>query len=140
MIARHFLADHPRAGGPTYFAQKIHDEEKLHTIRGNYLEWKRKIDEVNAGEAYLSVREWVGKPYNSKQKEMFVFGKEDGIGVQELTEPANFVAAVIDGKNSNWEDVVKNDGLSFEDFDAWFKNVDENTPPMAIIHFTKFRY
>lgn len=35
--------------------------------------------------------------------------------------------------------LAKNDGLSLEDFKAWFKNYDLSEP-LAIIQFTKFRY
>ena len=36
-------------------------------------------------------------------------------------------------------EIALNDGLSFEDWENWFKNYDL-AQPMAIIHFTKFRY
>ena len=36
-------------------------------------------------------------------------------------------------------DLAKNDGLSLDDFKAWFKSYDLSQP-MAIIHFTSFRY
>jgi hypothetical protein len=58
--------------------------------------------------------------------------------LQKLDNPANFVWAEIDGKKCNWEDVAKNDGLSFDDFCEWFK-VRQNSP-MAVIHFTEWRY
>jgi hypothetical protein len=74
---------------------------------------------------------------------------DSGIGVQELSPISNF------GKIHNWMDVViygndtcatipvstlaTGDGLSFDDFRAWFKDYDLSRP-MAIIHFTKFRY
>jgi hypothetical protein len=48
------------------------------------------------------------------------------------------VFAPIEGKKVNWEDIAKNDGLSFEDFCEWFKV--RTSSPMAIIHFTDFRY
>jgi hypothetical protein len=38
-----------------------------------------------------------------------------------------------------YNELSKNDGLSLPDFKAWFKNYDLSEP-MAIIHFTKFRY
>ena len=37
------------------------------------------------------------------------------------------------------EELAKNDGLSLEDFTAWFKGYDLSET-MAIIHFTPFRY
>jgi len=35
--------------------------------------------------------------------------------------------------------LAKNDGLSLQDFKDWFKGYDFSKP-MAIIHFTRFRY
>ncbi len=35
--------------------------------------------------------------------------------------------------------LARNDGLSLEDWEAWFKDYDLSKP-MAIIHFTPFRY
>ena len=37
------------------------------------------------------------------------------------------------------ETLAKNDGLSDDDFREWFKKIDFSKP-MAIIHFTDFRY
>lgn len=60
------------------------------------------------------------------------------IGVQKLDDPSNFVFASVEGTSVDWELIAKNDGLSFEDFCEWFKVRTNN--PMAIIHFTDFRY
>ena len=49
------------------------------------------------------------------------------------------VIDLVDGKSVNCWDVAHNDGLNFTDWRNWFKNYD-HTKPMAIIHFTKFRY
>jgi hypothetical protein len=35
--------------------------------------------------------------------------------------------------------LAKNDGLSLDDFKEWFKGYDLSKP-LALIHFTKFRY
>jgi len=133
-----FPKTHKRAGDPTGFVEKIRNCTKLHTIRVNYDLWKKRIDEVNSGVAMLSVRVWTGKPYNSKQKEVFQFIAEHGINIQKLEHPDYFIFAPIDGKKCNWGDVAQNDGLSFDDFCEWFK--DAGSEPMAIIHFTDFRY
>lgn len=37
------------------------------------------------------------------------------------------------------EDLAHNDGLSTDDFKEWFRGYDLSQP-LAIIHFTKFRY
>jgi hypothetical protein len=137
-ISKVFPKTHKRAGEPTNFNTKINRREKLHTIRANYDLWKKRIDEVNAGTAMLSVREWSGKPYQTKQVELFQFTAENWIGIQKLENPHTRVGAIIDDQLNSWADVANNDGLSFEDFCDWFKSA--KNEPMAVIHFTEFRY
>ena len=137
IIAKNFSKKHPRAGQPTNFYQKILDQEKLHTIRNNYPLWKKRIDEVNAGEAGLSVREWSGVPYNSKQVELFELQKEE-VSIQKLEESMlDFTIDNIPTKIT-YKTLSKNDGLSSDDFLCWFFS--SSTEPMAIIHFTSFKY
>lgn len=79
-LSRHFLANHKRAGEETHFKEKFllgqgltdYDTPsmaKIHTIRANYPLWEKRIKEVQEGRAVLSVRQWTGKPYRSKQVE-----------------------------------------------------------------------
>jgi hypothetical protein len=140
-VSHSFPKTHKRAGEPTNFPIAIKKSEKLHTIRGNYELWEKRFKQIEAGEACLSVRLWEGKPYNSKQFEICRLDKSHGIGVQkiEIGESLHF-ASTIDGKKfgKTWE-ISKNDGLSLDDFEEWFKDYDL-TKPMAIIHFTNFRY
>ena len=137
-VSRYFLKSHPKAGRTTGFVNAILNGTKIHTIRHNYDLWKERIDEVNAGKAILSVRYWTGKPYQSKQQEFIRFDKNSGIDVQKLEDPNNFVWATIEDRMYDWKDIAKNDGLSLIDFGDWFKGV--GSEPMAIIHFTEFRY
>jgi hypothetical protein len=137
-ISKNFPASHPKKGIPTFFGYKIMNDKKIHTIRSNYDLWKKRIDQITAGKAYLSVREWSGKPYASKQVELFRFHACDKIGVEKLEQPDNFVFAPIEGEVIDWEVVAENDGLIFADFCNWFKK--RQKEPMAIIHFTGFRY
>jgi len=122
------------------------DEPKIHTCRANYDLWKKRIDNVSIGEAILSVRYWSGKPYNSKQVEICQLNKDSGVGVQRLTFQHDrdgiygLKYPII--SRTHFGDIkilAANDGLSLEDFKEWFKGYDL-TKPMAIIHFTKFRY
>lgn len=150
-VSRVFPKTHKRSGESTFFIEKIKaaiegttilNFSKRHTIRANYDLWKKRINQVNEGKAVLSLRYWTGSPYNykrdgSKQKE-FLQLKKGECSVQEI-DYSNFVFAPIDGKIFNWEDIAKNDGLSFEDFCEWFKDYDSHKT-MAIIHFTEFRY
>lgn len=146
MVSRTFPAYHPRKGQLTDFPKNIIEAvcglkippAKLHTIRSNYELWKKRIDEVHAGTAVLSVRFWSDKPYRSKQLEIVRFEKGDKIGIQKLDNAINFTGATINKKLIGWGDIAKNDGLSFNDFCSWFEKNYSNT--LAIIHFTDFRY
>jgi len=136
-----FPKTHNRAGDPTGFVEKIRNREKRHTIRANYDLWKKRIDEINSGAAMLSVRIWTGKPYNSKQKEVFQFIAEHGIGIQKLEmTPLGWFIDDIDS-DCTTQDLANNDGLYFMDFSDWFRGkISIDMEPMAIIHFTDFRY
>ena len=153
-LSRNFPATHSKAGQPTFFKDKMHaaithnDEywNKLHTIRANYPLWRERFNQIARGEACLSVRQWTGKPYCSKQVEIARLTAEDGIGLEVLRIDK-------DGSLSAQQDpygwythvsasrVAQNDGLSLEDWCEWFANpAYDKTQPLAIIHFTKFRY
>jgi len=137
-VSQKFPTTHKKSGKSTGFPLAIKHYDKIHTIRGNYDLWAKRFEKINAGMAILSVRIWEGKPYASKQLEIFKYNYTHKIGIEKLEDPTNFVFAPIEGKQINWDLVAKNDGLSFEDFCEWFK-VRSNSP-MAIIHFTDFRY
>lgn len=121
---------------------------KLHTLRGNYDRWNKIFEQIYAGEACLSLRVWSGKPYRSKMIEIARLTKDDGIGIQKLefkkawgimfpryvTERPivrNMIVPTIR--------LAENDGLSYDDWLAWFESYDLSKP-LAIIHFTNFRY
>lgn len=153
MLSKVFPATHPRAGQPTDFREKflaaINRDPiewlKKHTIRANYVLWRKRFEQIDKGEACLSVRQWTGKPYRSKQFELARLTREDGIGLQKLSFDKDRDGCIlfnyfdIDGRFANIEDVANNDGLSFSDWREWFKDYDFSQP-MAIIHFTPFRY
>lgn len=157
MFSTTFPAEHPRKGQCTYFKDKIelamrktafvscgiiehdkpgiiHLEPKLHTIRNNYELWKKRIAKVHAGEAVIDLCYWElpgGRYRPGNQAWSFAtLDKDSGCGVQELQY--GFDKTLI-------PELAKNDGLSLEDFKAWFKNKDISQP-MAIIQFTNFRY
>lgn len=137
-VSQKFPATHKKAGQPTGFLLAIKHYDKIHTIRANYDLWAKRFEKINAGKAMLSVRVWEGKPYASKQLEIFKYDKTHNIGLEKLEDPANPFMAWVNGTKQDWETLAKNDGLSFEDFCEWFKV--KQTKPMAIIHFTNFRY
>jgi len=162
MISTTFPSTHRRKGEHTNFIYKIgrtfglfnetklppdFPEAKLHTIRNNYKLWRKRFDEIERGEAYLSLRYWRGKPRQkgSKQIEIAKLTKKNGIGLQRLKNPQNPLFAEITNNIDDpkvtcvdWWDVAKNDGLLLEDFEDWFK--DDSNESKAVIWFNDKRY
>jgi hypothetical protein len=169
-ISLTFPAGHPRKSEPTLFIDKItktldlHKDEstsetmmswcredlKLHTLRSNYALWAKRFEKINKGEAVLELYFWTGKPYNSKTVVIRQLGKSEGIGLEKILYHQNkdvfkwgFKWAVGVGEEMKQRvsqaTLANNDGLSLHDFVSWFKSYDL-TEPMALIHFTEFRY
>lgn len=146
-LSRHFLATHSKAGMPTDFKEKFLKGKKIHTIRANYPLWENRIKEVQEGKAVLSVRQWTGKPYRSKQIEIARLTAKDGVGIQKarIIPEANFMVAIDEDYEKylctpeEIRGLANNDGLSLADWEEWFRGYD-TSKPLAIIHFTKFRY
>lgn len=156
IVSRYFPSYHPRAGQETGFVEKI-PTEKRHTIRGNYQLWSKRIDEVNRGEAILSLRYWSGKSYRRNQVEFLKLGKGE-CGYERIhiwspkhaktTEtkmyPGEFLIvqlpciSLIGVDQKKFNEIARNDGLSPSDFFNWFKG--KSVDPGIIIHFTNFRY
>lgn len=154
-LSRVFPSGHNRAGEPTNFenaflaGQKPRLDKnqkgfrKIHTIRANYDFWAKRFEKINSGNAQLSIREWVGKPYGkgSTQREIARLSRWDGIGLQKLTIEERMYGRFhyVDGNWAFTNILSNNDGLSLEDWWNWFDFYDLSKP-LAIIHFTKFRY
>lgn len=117
--------------------------KKIHTIRANFELWEKRIAEIKAGRAVLSIREWEGKPYKSRQVEIALLSSVDGLGVDSFAgktrKVGNHSRAWFDYHSI---DIARNNGLSLEDWENWvFPNKKPLTDKrMAIIHFTPFRY
>ena len=147
MIARTFPATHIDKGMPTFFKEKIEKLLKSHTLRSNYGYWKKRIDNVNKGLAYISLREWEGKPYKSDKIEIKRL-YAGGIGIQSIVIDKlgkdRLVVSAIDGvfKGVSPTTVANNDGLSFKQFYDWFFPTKSKHDRFegAIIHFTNYRY
>jgi hypothetical protein len=142
MLSELFPKTHNKAGMPTEFKEKVLNKKKIHTIRANFPLWEKRIKEVQEGRAVLSIRQWTGEPYRSKQVEIVRLAAEGGVGVQKLCFP-NRLTAWIDYPERrlsvDFKRLAKNDGLSLADWCDWFRHYDLSKP-MAIINFTKFRY
>ena len=168
-LSRNFPAKHPRHGEPTNFDTQLlnavwraHNMSigfpkvgmKLHTIRGNYELWSKRFEQIEAGNAVLSIRCWTGKPYHSKQEEIVKLTNEDGIGLQRLqfiplnNDLGNFITSIdfrchrMPEALNLAHELASNDGLTFADWKEWIfiSSKYDFKKPLAIIHFTKFRY
>ena len=158
-VSRTFPATHPRKGEETFFVDRISNSmdrspyeahlspeqkreyiKKCHTIRGNFDVWVKRFEKINKGEAILELYYWSGKPYNSKCITICQLGKDHEIGIQKIEFDDYLYSALIDGNRfGEVHNLALNDGLTYADFEAWFKGADLSKP-MAIIHFTNFRY
>lgn len=138
-LSKSFPRTHARAGEPTEFREKFLKKEKIHTIRTNYSLWKKRIKEVQEGNAVLSVRQWEGRSYYSKQVEIARLTAEDGVGIQKLELTNDLVEGIIGDHRYSYVSVAKNDGLDPSDW-LYLFSCHELSKPLAIIHFTKFRY
>lgn len=134
IVANNFMKAHPRAGESTGFPENILNGNKIHTIRGDYNKWKKKVDEINAGDAVLSIRRWSGTPYNSNQVTIKDLHE---VGIERMDYTLNDQFAQVGNHKVHLRHIWSNDGLSQDDFKAWFK---ESQKGMAIIHFTKYKY
>lgn len=119
---------------------------KRHTIRPNYDLWAKRFKEIDSGDAALSIRQWVhwSRGKAPCQREISRLTREDGIGLQRLDfVPGEFSTVWIERGNRSLScplyALANNDGLLLSEWREWFKGYDLSKP-MAIIHFTKFRY
>lgn len=177
MLSKTFFPQHYRAGQPTGFAELVRKGVKRHTCRANYDYWKDRIATLQKRNGTLSLRQWSGKPYEKgSHTERILDVPASMVEVQRLVlmrtpsediEPTyeehdgTFVrvqgyeyTAEVEGHPCDVGTIAKNDGLSLEDFKAWFNPVfdeyeakgGEASEPkrtaltFAIIHFTTFRY
>lgn len=162
MLSKEFPKEHPRSHAFTFFEYALRlalenrkewvvdtpygtvlvNAPKLHTIRTNYERWEKRIKAIQEGKAELSIRQWKGRPYEkgNVQIEIARLSKNDGVGIQKL-QWDQVLGWFIDDVDSDvtTAELAKNDGLCFDDWKAWFKDMDFSKP-LPIIHFTKFRY
>lgn len=138
MVSKYFPASHPRKGDDTEFMESIQHYDKIHTIRSNYELWEKRFEQIERGEAYLSVRQWSGLPYRSKQHEIFRFDYRHKIGIEKLCLTEQGFMSI--GNNIiDLNILAENDGLSKMDFIDWFRSF-KIGEEKVIIHFTNFRY
>ena len=90
------------------------------------------------GKAELVLKEWSGLPYRSPQNTLLIYDSNDEIGVSKLTFEEGEGLVVNDEVVVSSEVLAKNDGLTLQEFEDWFKVFP--TEPMAVLHLTGFRY
>lgn len=147
-FSRYFPKGHPKEGQPTFFVEKfwkglqtIGYSEPLYffdELRGlasvisgeNYNSATPKLHTIRAGKHfkvgdYFSPRVWTDKPYSSKQiiiaediriekvYDIVFVQKDEHLSIDDKTfYPTGYEKMI--------ETLAKNDGLSVEDFKAWF--------------------
>jgi len=143
-LAKVFPKEHIRAGEDTNFKELFLAGSKIHTIRLNYELWKKRFEEIEIGNACISIRQWSGKPYKSKQEVIKVLAKDDGIGIEHVKVykyMSKSISSMLINSKSLFviQEICLNDGLDYDNFNDWFKPVKSKTH-LALIHFTNFRY
>ena len=144
ILSERFPQTHERKSQQTFFFKNF-QKTKIHTLRKNFDLWFHRIQKVNDGEAQIEIRKWSGKPYRSTQEHFYTFEAGDkSIGVQKLEFNRGGMTVTIDGAHSYPTfDIAENDGLDYYDFHEFFNPKSKKgfpTDPMAVIHFTNFRY
>ena len=144
-FSRTFQKDHPKAGQPTHFVEKIYKglyvikcvpDELKETFNFDIMNDERvkpKYHTIRSGNRFkvgdeFSPRVWSGKPYCSKQiiiaPDIKVLKTWDfEIKVVELSD--GYASKIfINGKRADTDllkTVSRNDGLEMYDFISWFK-------------------
>lgn len=148
MLSHEFPKTHPRAGEPTDFKTYMEKGIKKHTIRGNAELWEHRAEDINAGRAILSVRQWSGKPYEPGSYQIEI-ARHTKLGTQRVK--ISFSAPwdkCIRVKQDNGDihfplffEFAQNDGLSPDDFLYWFQSDNKNKFYNGVIlHFSDLRY
>ena len=134
-FSRYFPATHPKKGQPTHFVEQIYISNPLPT--GFWLEngFADNLDKsinnpkhhtIRAGNRWrvgdrFSPRVWSGKPYASKQIIIAPDIEIKKIWNIDIMHDHSWFSVMIDGKETHWHELAKNDGLSSVDFMDWFK-------------------
>lgn len=145
-LSRVFPQTHSRRGESTGFSDKLTSGTKIHTIRRNYDLWALNAEKMQRGGYELSVRQWIDKPYRSKQREIHT--QNEPIGVERIRIDYNAnrdeIIVHVNGQFVCAARIASNDGLSLDDFKDWFvgerRHKEDYIFSGVVIHFTEFRY
>ena len=151
IFSRQFLKGHPREGDQTYFIQKFWTSIKVPlpvSIHADQLEDEVRLlmngeffpkhHTLRAGNRWkpgniFSPRIWGGKPYRSKQiilADDVEIKKVWNVRIYKSITPSELPVVAIDNGVGFYivqphrivKEIAKNDGLSIEDFKAWFES------------------
>lgn len=138
-FSRQFPKNHPRAGHPTRFVEKIWKSLYVNgecpddlnqwiknyplPIDGDYNDTPKKIHTIRSGTRWkagdwFSARVWLDRPYASKQHEFAQIKV-----VETIPFSLDAKGYILNGRWLKYDelvDVSRNDGLSLEDFECWF--------------------
>lgn len=147
-FSRHFQSTHPRIGQPTFFVEKIwkglwdmssakgfspylaeyqqkHDNHFGNDQIVNVHQFEPKWHTIRSGSRfkvgdYFDPRVWSGKPYRSPQIQIAPTIEVKKVWNFKMDERGFYW---INGYNAGFdiEEVAKNDGLTIDDFDFWFR-------------------
>ena len=134
ILSKVFPAKHSRKGTLTLFKDRFNRGVKKHTIRKNYPLWEKRFNKINKGEAYISIREWIDKPYRSRQRHIKDL---HSVRLQKLWFDG--IGFFVNNEEIDITTLAHNDGLTVDDFKEWFKSLPIGIE-LALIHFTKLRY
>jgi len=143
-LSKVFPFYHNRKGEDTGFRENFLSGKKLHTMRMNYPLWVKRFKKIDQDEAYISLREWTGLPYRSKQSIIKDLYKSDGIGLEMYTDSDVGALITRSTKLNNFKvipdaAIAEHDGLTLADYRDWFWFA-KPWDAIAVIHFTSFRY
>lgn len=141
MFSRMFPAYHPRKGEKTNFVNKIWKGFFLMGCNGELMyEWGLIPENVNplcpkyhtiraghrfeAGE-YFAPKVWTGLPYKSKPYQFAPPVKIEKVWNFTIINRLGFIGDQKRRLINSAEDIAQNDGLSLEDWLAWFKFPDD---------------
>ena len=149
-FSRYFPKEHPKAGQPTFFVEKIYKclylmkvvpKEIVESFNFGIMNDKKvspKLHTIRKGKHFkdgdlFSPRIWTDKPYCSKQISIAADIKLEKVFDFKIEIDKDYICVLIDNypfyeENSTMvtqvealETLAKNDGLSIEDFKSWFK-------------------
>lgn len=164
ILSKVFFPEHPKAGEETHFKESVINGTKKHSCRGNANYWQEHLSSAQKAGRDVSIRQWEGKPYRSKQGTILDVPaklcdiQRVSIAVSSPTprllqdrdkkaifwEGLTFTGWLNSKEQIDLNEVAKNDGLTPEDFAAFifpvFKQRQSRYLTFAIIHFTTFRY